>query len=889
MTIRNLDAIFRPGSIVLIGASDRPFSAGQATMHNLLAAGFRGPIAPVNPAHASVSGLTCYPDVAGVPFAPDLAVICTPPATVPKLIDELGARGTRGAVVITAGFAELGNEAGQALERAMLAAARPHLLRVIGPNCVGVISTAAGLNASFAPGEVTKGGIAFVAQSGGMLVTVLDWARARGIGFSHLVSLGDMADVDFGDMLDYLATDPGTTAILLYIEAVTAPRKFLSAARGAARLKPVIAIKAGRHAAAAKAAASHTGAMAGADSVYDAAFHRAGILRVIELEELLDAVETLAHPLQFSGDSLVILTNGGGPGVIATDALLDRGGELTTLSAATLGRLDAVLPATWSRGNPVDIIGDAPPERYAAALEILFSAPETGAVLVLNVPTAIASSVAAAEAVIRTCRDAGRGVFANWMSVNAAARTTASFAAAGLPAYDTPGEAVRGFMHVVGYRKGQQVILETPASDAGEFRTDEAAARGIIATALARGDSWLPPGDVFALLDCYRISVARAVVTPTPEAAGDAALRFGTPVALKIVSPGIQHKSDVGGVILSLRGKEEVGRAASGMRARVNAKAPGAPIEGYLVQEMITRPGAYELIAGVAVDRQFGPVILFGHGGTAAEIIGDSAIALPPLNQRLARELLERTRIYRQLRGYRDHPPAALDDIALTLVKLSQMVVDLDEVVELDLNPLLADAAGVVVLDARIRIAPPEGKRGARLAIRPYPRELESETLLPTLGRLRIRPIRPSDAAGFAELIGSLTEEDARLRFFSPLRNLEPHALARFTQIDYEREMGFVAFGDDDPGRIAAAAMLVSDPDGVAGEFAIVVRSDLHRRGIGRLVMRKLIDYARSIGLSTVNGDVLNENRAMLALCAELGFAVARHPVNATARAVLAL
>ena len=857
-------------------------------MVNLLSGGFGGPIAPVNPAHKSVSGLLCYPDIASLPFTPDLAVICTPAATVSGLIAELGARGTRGAVVITAGFGELGNAAGHALETAMLQSAKPHLLRIVGPNCLGVISTASGVNASFAPGQAKKGGIAFVAQSGGMLTTVLDWAGARGIGFSHLVSLGDMADVDFGDLLDYLASDPATTAILLYVEAVTAPRKFLSAARAAARLKPVIAIKVGRNAAAAKAAASHTGAMAGTDSVYDATFRRAGIVRVKELEELLDAVETLANPLQFSNDGLVILTNGGGPGVIATDALLDCGGHLAELSPETIARLEGVLPGTWSHGNPVDIVGDAPPERYAAALEVLLSAPEAGAVLVLNVPTAVASSVNAAKKVAQLCR-LRRGVLANWLSASTAAETTGIFADAGLPSYSTPGEAVRGFMHLVQYRKGQQVILETPPSAASEFVPDTKSARDLISSALDRGESWLSPETMFRLLESYRIPAPRLAQVPSPEAAADISGEFTMPVALKIVSPDIQHKSDVGGVVLSLSGKDAIRQAAVEMLAHVRTALPGASIDGFLLQEMVTRPAAHELIAGITVDRQFGPVILFGQGGTAAEIIADSAVALPPLNLRLARELIERTRVFRELRGYRDRPAAALDEIALTLVKLSQLVSDLDEIVELDINPLLADSTGVIALDGRVRITPSDGKRGTRLAIRPYPAELASEAVLPSVGRICLRAIRPEDAAAFAELIHSLSEEDARLRFFSPMRDLQPEALARFTQIDYDREMGLVAFASGKTDGMIAAAMLVSDPDGIAAEFAIVVRSDLHRRGVGRLLMGKLIDYARTNGLARVNGEILSENRPMLALCAELGFSISQGSGMGVRRATLTL
>ena len=891
MSIRNLDAIFRPRSIALIGASNRPCSAGLVTMENLLAGGFDGPIIPVNPKHKAVAGVLAYPDVASLPLVPDLAVICTPPQTVPGLIGELGARGTKGAIVITAGFGELGSDLGRGLQDAMLASARPHLLRIIGPNCLGVLSTPIGLNASFAPGNAKKGGIAFLTQSGAMVTTILDWANARGIGFSHLVSLGDMADVDFGDMLDYLATDSNTTAILLYIEAVTAARKFLSAARAAARLKPVIAIKAGRHEAAAKAAASHTGAMAGQDAVYDAAFRRAGILRVRDLEELFDAVETLANPPSFSRDDLVILTNGGGAGVLATDALIDYGGRLTELSPQTIARLDAVLPRTWSHGNPVDIIGDAQPSRYEDALGILLDAPETNAVLVLNCPTAIASSVDAAGAVARASAARHRPVLASWLGAQSAAEVRALFSRAASPAYDTPTEAARGFMHLVHYRKGQEVIVEVPSSLATEFSPDDAKAREIVAAALDAGESWLNAEDVRRLLECYRIPVARSGMAADPEGAARIARAFGGPVALKIASPDITHKSDAGGVVLDLQNGDAVLAAAQAMRARIEEAFPKARLTGFLVQEMIRRPRAYELIAGMSLDRQFGPVMLFGQGGTAAEIIADRALALPPLNLRLAGELIGQTRIFRQLQGYRDRPPAAIEAIALTLTKLSQLICDIDAVMELDLNPLLADSDGVIALDARIRIERPAktGQPGSRLSIRPYPKELERRESLPGVGAMRLRPIRPEDAPLLARLVADLTPEDARLRFFTPLHSLEPMALARFTQIDYDREMAFVLHAEDAPERLLAAVRLAADPDNIAAEFAIVVRSDLHRRGVGRLLMTRLIEYARARGLTELFGDILTENKAMLALSAQFGFTIRPAESAGVDRATLSL
>jgi acetyltransferase len=873
MTIRNLDAVFHPKAVALVGASTRPGSVGLMIAHNLLAGGFDGPIMPVNPKHMAVAGLLCYPDVQSLPVTPDLAVICTPPATVPGLVGELGRRGTRGVIVITAGFRELGNAQGRALEQAMLAAARPHLMRIIGPNCVGVLSTPANLNASFAHVGARKGHVAFVAQSGAMVTTVLDWSTARNIGFSHLVSLGDMSDVDFGDMLDFLANDSETSAILLYIEAITQARKFMSAARAAARLKPVIAIKAGRHALAAKAAQSHTGALAGADGVYDAAFRRAGILRVLELDEVFDAVETLSAPLALKGDHLAILTNGGGVGVLATDALLDFGGELAELSRDTLAKLDMVLPPTWSHGNPVDIVGDAPGSRYADALSRLLEAPEVDAVLALNCPTAIASGIDAAQAVIDCVAKKRAAVLTSWLGAGAAVEARRSFSKARIPTYETPDKAIRGFMHLVHYRRGQEILLEVPSSVAADFTPDDKGARSMIRDALAAERSWLEEQEVNRLLTCYGIPVVRSAIIKTSDEAAACAREFGGKIALKIYSPDITHKSDVGGVVLDLEGAEIVREAAEAMLRRVAMKAPRARLQGFIVQEMVYRPMAQELILGMAVDAQFGPFILFGHGGTAVEVIDDKALALPPLNLSLARELMARTRVFRVLKGYRDHPPAKLDAIALALVQLSQLVSDLDEVVELDINPLLADEQGVIAVDARIRVAPLAGgtKHGSRFAILPYPKELEQHKTLPLIGDAVLRPVRPEDAPAFVTLFGKLTPEDIRMRFFASPKSTEPHQIARLTQIDYDREMAFVLYKAT-AQEIFGIARLAADPDNQRAEFMVLVRSDLKRRGLGKLLLQHLIAYARKRGIGELFGDIPEDNTAMIALSDKLGF-----------------
>lgn len=720
MSIASFDALFRPRSIALIGASPQPQSVGAVLARNLRLGGFEGPILPVNPRHASIGGVLAYPDVAHLPQVPDLAVICTPPATVPELVAALGQAGTKAAVVITAGFKELGSAEGRALEETMLAAAKPHGLRIVGPNCVGVISTPMGINASFVHLTPRPGRLAFVTQSGAMLTTVLDWAEAREIGFSHMVSLGDMADVDFGDMLDYLAQDTSTDAILLYIEAVTDAKSFLAAARRAARIKPVIAIKAGRHAAAAKAATSHTGALAGIDGVYDAAFQRAGILRVYTLDEVFDAVETLAMPSSIDGDRLAILTNGGGVGVLATDALMDQGGRLAELAPETIAGLNQVLPPTWSHGNPVDIIGDAPGKRYADALQCLLGAPEVDAVLVLNCPTAVASGLDAAEAVAASAEARPGRVLANWLGSGSGRAAQQLFARRGIPNFDTPENAVRGFMHRVHFRSNQ-ALLAAPMPDMAPAPEADAA-RLLVAKALAGAEPgapprWLEDEAIRAIFGLYGIPTVRSANVADPAEAATYARKIGGLFALKIRSPDITHKSDVGGVVLNIPA-EEMAASAEAMLAHIRRLAPRASISGFTVQEMIRRPDAYELIVGMAVDRQFGPFLLFGHGGVAVEVMNDKALALPPLDKAAAHDLITRTRIWRELRGFRHRPPAAIDAIADVLQKLSRLVCDLDEITELDINPLLADSEGVIALDARIRVAHFQEPRGARLALK---------------------------------------------------------------------------------------------------------------------------------------------------------------------------
>jgi acetyltransferase len=723
------------------------------------------------------------------------------------------------------------------------------------------------------------GNLAFVAQSGAVLTSVLDWATTREIGFSHFVSLGDMADVDFGDMLDYLAADGPTHAILLYIESITNARKFMSAARAAARLKPVIVVKAGRFRESAQAALSHTGALAGVDGVYDAAFRRAGVLRVMDMEALFNAVETLSMARPLAGDRLAILTNGGGVGVLATDTLIEKNGRLATLAPETISQLNQILPPTWSHTNPIDIIGDADGERYGRAMSILLEDKGIDAILVMNCPTAIASSTESAQAVIAAV--AGKkNVFrrpmllAGWLGDGSALESRRQFRKNRIPCYQSPSDAVRGFMQMVRYQHSQEMLMETVPNIPFRFTPDSARAQRIIAHALAEGRQWLAEAEIGELLQAYAIPVVQSTLAATPEEAARAAAAIAGPVVLKILSPDITHKSDAGGVLLNLENPEEVRTGAAVMLARIKERYPEARIEGFTIQPMIRRAHARELILGAFEDAQFGPVLLFGHGGTAVEVIRDKALALPPLNMHLAREVMARTRIYRLLQHYRNIPAADLDAVALTLVKISQLVCDIGEIQELDVNPLLADENGVMALDARIRIAPSTTDPAERLAIRPYPRELEEQLTLPDGSELLLRPIRPEDETGFQDIFASLSPEEIRMRFLHPM-NCMPHKLAaRLTQIDYAREMALVLEGKGiGSGSVLYGGVRISaDPDNEEAEFAILLRREMTGSGLGPMMMRRIIDYARKRGIRRLHGEVLSDNTPMLRLAAAFGF-----------------
>ncbi len=884
MSTYHLQTVFRPRSVAVVGGSPRERSAGRAVVRNLRAGGFAGQIGWVNPRHAEIDGMRTVKRLKDLPWIPDLVVVTTPAAMVPQVVAAAAGLGVAAAIILTA---RLGRGPGS-LAAQVEAAARPKGMRILGPHCLGVIAPHARLNASIAAHTPQAGDLALISESSAIAAALVEWGVARSIGFSAVVSLGDALDVDFGDLLDYFAADYRTRAILLYVDQISDARKFMSAARAAARAKPVVVVKSGRQPRSAGARAeTHAQTLAASDAVYGAAFNRAGLLRVNALDELFTAAETLGRLGTFPGNRLAILSNGGGIGRLAVDQLQALGGTLAALSPATVAHLDQALPQGWSRDNPVDIIVDAGGDRYAAAVEALLADEANDALLVVNVPTAFTSSADAAQALTRTLglrsrqlRD--KPVFAVWLGNDEQA--TATLNTARVPTYPSEAEAVRGFQHLVRYRQAQAALMETPPSLPADFVVDAAAARALVESALARGQQWLDPVATHALLQAYGIPSLAVMVARDAHEAMELAqplLERGATVAVKVLSPDIPHKSDVDGVRLNQGTLQAVHMAATSILQRARELRPQARIEGVLLQQTLVRPKARELIAGIADDPVFGPVLVFGRGGTAVEVIDDKTLALPPLDLRLAHEVIGRTRVSRILKAYGDVPAADERAVALVLVKLAQLAADIPEIRGLDLNPLLADRDGVMALDARIAIAPVrrlhKGRGHPRFAIFPYPTEWERNIELSDGARAFVRPVRPEDDALFRAFFARVTDDDLRLRFFQSVKHFSHEFIARLTQLDYARSIALVAI-DPKSGDMLGAVRLHADADYDRGEYGILIRSDLKGHGIGWKLMQIMIEYAGWQGLNVVEGQVLRENSTMLAMCRTLGFKVKPDP-----------
>ncbi|MDX2447131.1 MAG: bifunctional acetate--CoA ligase family protein/GNAT family N-acetyltransferase [Desulfobacterales bacterium] len=870
----NLSRIFNPSRIAVVGASEKTGSIGNAIMTNLIQGNYNGKLQPVNPKYKTLHGLNVFNSVSDLEAGIDLAVISTPIQTVPDIVKECVDKKVAGAVVISAGGKEIGKK-GRHIEQKISRIASEGGLRIFGPNCLGIIRPDKQLNASFASEMPNTGNLAFVSQSGAICTAVLDLAFRENFGFSHFVSTGSMLDIDFGDMIDYLGNDYKTKSILLYIENLTNFRKFMSAARSVSRVKPIIVLKSGRSAAGAKAAASHTGAMAGEDAVYDAAFKRAGIVRVDTIEELFDCAELTAKQPRPSGSRLAIITNGGGPGVMATDMLAKFDREPASLDTETLKKLDAFLPPFWSRSNPIDILGDASPERFHQVLEVCFNAKEIDAVLVIMAPQALTDPTSVAEVFAATIKEHRHPVFTCWMGGKSIVRAMEILNEAGIPTYETPERAVRAFLYMYAYSRNLETLREIPPRLSKHLDIDRKRARNSISNAPEK--DFMSESDSKEILAAYGLPVIKTEIAETEEDAAEIGKELGFPLAMKLHSPDITHKSDAGGVFLDLRSQDDVRHAYQSIIQSAGKYDPGARITGVTMQPFVHKPD-YEILMGAKRDPNFGPVILFGMGGIFTEILKDRALGFPPMNRLLAHRLMKETKAYSLLMGYRNRTPADFEQLEEMIIRLSQLLIDFPDISELDMNPVLIKDGNAVAVDARILVNPIGIPSPRHLVISPYPEEYESRETIKENIDIFVRPVKPEDAPLFIDLFNALSPTSIYYRFFAPVKVLKPEMLARFTQIDYDREIALVAIQENQHHeKLLAVARIIGDPDGKHGEFAVVVGDPWHGKGIGAILLQKCLDIAKSRGFEIIEGCVLRENKNMLALGKKLGFKVEKH------------
>ncbi|MGC2164912.1 MAG: bifunctional acetate--CoA ligase family protein/GNAT family N-acetyltransferase [Gallionella sp.] len=869
-----LNTLFSPKSVAVFGASDRPDSVGQIVFQNMLGSGFKGSLYPVNANHTEVQGRRAYATIAEISDTVELVVIATPPHTVPAIIESCGIHGVKAAVIITAGFGEAGNE-GAALERQLLETAHRYGIRLIGPNCLGIMRPSIGLDATFNNGGANIGNIAFVSQSGALCTAILDWAKRNDVGFSSVVSMGSSTDVDFGEILDYLVSDASTHSILMYIEGIRNARRFMSALRAAARIKPVVLVKVGRHSAGSKAAMSHTASLVGADDVFDAAVRRAGVVRVQTITQLFTAAKALSCGFRPVGNRLAIVTNGGGPGVMAADRADDLGVTIATLSEETIQELNHHLPPNWPHCNPVDIIGDAQADRYHHAVKACLEDSNVDGVLAILTPQAMTKPLESARAMITLADNHSKPLLTCWMGDIQVASARNAFALAHKPHFRTPEPAVEVFSHLSAYYRNQQLLIQMPGPLSHHVEPDLDSARLIIEGAMQEHRNILNEMESKALLSSFHIPVAKTLVARSPNEALLIAQQLGFPVAMKINSPDITHKSDSGGVLLNLGNAHEVRAAYQHIQDNIRRNRPTARMDGISIEPMVIKPNGRELMIGVTSDAVFGPVITFGAGGTAVEIMGDRAVALPPLNNFLVRDLINGTRIARMLGAFRNMVPAnmaALEDI---LLRVSEMVCELPLLKEMDINPLILDENGALAADARIVVSyrQPSSDRYAHMAIYPYPTQLVSQWQLADGMEITIRPIRPEDAELVQKFVRELSDETKYFRFMSSMHELNENMLVRFTQIDYSREMALIAVTQELDREVElGVARYAINPDGDSCEFALVVADKITGKGLGQKLMVSLMEAARDVGLSVIEGEVLSNNHKMLKLMTRLGF-----------------
>ena len=880
MRLSDVDQLFTPDAVAVFGASDSEGSLGGQVFRNLLGGGFKGHSYAINPKYEQVAGQPCYKDLSALDKHVDLALIVTPAKQVAAILDQCGTYGVRAAVVYSAGFGEHGDH-GVALQDQLVDAARRNRIRVLGPNCLGVIRPQHGLNASVGADMPRRGNVALVSQSGAICTAMIDWSERRHLGLSAVVSLGAAADVDFGDILDYLALDSQTQCILLYVEGIRNARRFMSGLRAAARLKPVVVVKAGRHAAGTRAIKSHTGAWVGSADVFRAVTERAGVVQVAHLEELFAAAQVFGTGRRLAGERIAIITNGGGPGVLAADRAQDLGLTLATLSDSTRQALEKALPSHWSHGNPLDIIGDAPPERYRLALSACLADPEVDGVLCILAPLASGDPLGTAEQVIEAAKKTRKPVLACWMGGNRVAAAQALFAEHHLPHFETPEIAVGAFSFLAVHQRNQQLLMQSPGPLSHQDAPDAEGARLIIEGVMAEGRKTLGTIEAKAVLAAFRIPTMQAVLARTPNEALMAAEALGFPVVLKIHSPDLEHKSDVDGVCLNISDAQSVRRTFTEIVERAKRMRPDARIEGITVEHMVSKRAARELMIGVTRDSNFGPVISFGAGGTEVEVLEDRALGLPPLNAFIVQTMIDHTRVARLMGAFHQMPPMNRVALARILQRVSELVCEVPEIISMEINPLIGNDKEVIAVDARIQVnyRPPQQTTYGHMAIHPYPSHLIERVPLPDGKDLIIRPIRPEDAMLTKEFVRGLSEQTKYFRYMQAIKELTPEMLVRFTQIDYDREMALIGVIEHEGAEVeVGVSRYISRPGGEACEFAIVVSDSWRNLGIGARLMRSLMANARLRGFRVMEGEVLTANTRMLALVKSLGFRVETDP-----------
>lgn len=875
-----LDAIFAPKSVAVVGATEKVGSVGRTVLWNLMNTPFGGPIYPVNPTRPSVLGIKAYQKLSALPERPDLIVVTTPSATIPAIVGEAADLGVPGAVVISAGFKEIG-PAGVELERQLLGHARRGNMRLVGPNCLGVMNPITGVNATFAAGIARRGNVAFISQSGALCTAVLDWSLREEVGFSAFVSIGSMLDVGWGDLISYFGDDPNTKSIVIYMETIGDARSFLSAAREVALAKPIIVIKPGRTEGAAKAAASHTGSLTGSDDVLEAAFKRCGVLRVNKISDLFYMSEVLAKQPRPQGNRLTIITNAGGPGVLATDALLTTGGALSEVSKETMGELNKFLPPVWSHNNPIDVIGDAGPDLYAKTLEVAGRDPNSDGLLVILTPQAMTDATVTAEKLKAFGHIVGKPVLASWMGGNEVSTGEAILNKAGVPTFAYPDTAAMVFTAMHQYNQNLNALYETPvpSADPADMESGRAKAQALISEVKKTGRVILTEAESKDLMSCYGIPTVVTKIAKTEAAAVKTASQIGFPVVLKLYSETITHKTDVGGVQLNLKDESDVKKAFNDIKNAVTEKKGAEHFQGVTVQKMIKLSDGYELILGSSIDPQFGPVLLFGMGGQLVEVFKDKALGLPPLNTTLARRMIENTKIYKALQGVRGRKPVDLAALEKIMVGFSQLVAEQRWIKEIDINPLFASGDDLVALDARVILHDPATteEQLPKLAIRPYPTQYVDSWKMKGGIAMNIRPIRPEDEPEIVKFHESLSERSVYLRYFSPLKLQQRVAHTRLLRIcfnDYDREIALVAERSLGKGKfeILGVGRMSKVHNSGTAEFAVVVTDKYQKHGLGSELAKRLIQIAKTEKIKHLVAYTLVENKEMQHMCKKLGF-----------------